>query len=65
MASSLYDEAWLQARSDYLIVTVEAKWNEVGVETGLFMGLHGGGQQTELVDDGSKIVGKATMRIES
>jgi len=49
----------------YLTVKVKADWSKVGVETGLFMNLHGSSDSTELVDDGNKIVGTATMRIES
>ena len=52
------------ADGEYLTVKVEADWSDIGVETGLFMKLHGGGQSTELVDDDAKIVGTATMRIE-
>jgi Flp pilus assembly protein TadG len=54
-----------QQSGEYFEVIIEADWSRVGVETGLFMRLHGGGQATELVNDSSKIRGKATMRIES
>jgi Flp pilus assembly protein TadG len=49
---------------DYLTVTVKADWKDIGVETGLFMRLHGGGSETELVDDAAKISGVVKMRIE-
>ncbi|MEO6435775.1 MAG: TadE family protein [Tepidisphaeraceae bacterium] len=49
----------------YMQVTVEADWADVGLETGLFVRLHGAGQpQTELVKGNAKIRGMATMRIE-
>jgi Flp pilus assembly protein TadG len=48
----------------YLTVKVLANWKDIGVETGLFMQMHGSSQGTELVDDQAKIVGTATMRIE-
>ena len=49
----------------YLTVTVEANWAEIGVETGLFIKLRNGTGESELVDDTTKIRGTATMRIES
>jgi Flp pilus assembly protein TadG len=50
---------------NYLTVEIKADWKDIGVETGLFMKMHGSSQGTELVDDQAKIIGTATMRIES
>ena len=49
---------------EFVKVTVTADWKDVGVETGLFMSLHGGGQSTELVKQDAKIIGICKMRVE-
>ena len=55
----------LSSDGQFITVTIDADWGEIGVETGLFVRLRNGTGQTELVDDVAKIRGTATMRIES